>query len=203
MDTKAEVKRWLELNLPKALAVENNNYSMLLLLSTIDCFAQAWGGFPKKNVGENFCKFILEHTDNKSLGRVCPITLAYDFGISLHLQQGELLSYNDDRLEKLSQSLVAGLPEDKRDRAKERHQYVRLLYVLRSKLVHELNNPGTPIEFIDNKPTISSGIVDGQRVWTLNYPKQFIYELAKETIANYLDECKEVPMRKISLSWYE
>lgn len=203
MDKKESIKRWLDLNLPKALAVKNNNYSILLLLSTIDCFAQAWGGFPKSNVGDNFCKFILQHTEKRSLERVCPITLAYDYGLSLNLHRGELIPYDDDRLDQLSQDLVAGLPQHEKSKARKRHRYVKLLYVLRSKLVHELSNPGTPIEFIDNKPTMAHGFVDGQSVWTLNFPKQYIYELARETIANYVDKCDEVPSRKICLSWYE
>lgn len=203
MDVKNSARRWLEINLPKAMQVGNDYYTIILLLSTIDCFAQAWGGFPKRNVTDNFCNFVLQHTSNSEpLSRVCPVTLYYDYQLrDLPLHQGDLIPYDDAELNDLSNKLILGLPESERECASKKHRYVRLLYTLRSKLVHELSNPGTPIEFVDDKPTISSGIMDGKRVWTLNFPKLFIYELAQETIGNYLGECDSLPIRGLNLSW--
>lgn len=166
MGRKARIREWLKDNFNQALEVRNDNYSKILLLSTIDCFAQAWGGFPKYNASENFCEFVLSHTEKRiELNNICPITLSYDYNLNkINLIRGCLYSYDDSRVISLANSIIADIPEKDREKARGKHSYVRLLYVMRNKLVHELNDPGTKIEFMEDKPTISSGIIDEKQV---------------------------------------
>lgn len=208
---KEDIKAWLNINLSEACKLSNDNYSMLLMLSTIDCFAQAWGGFPKSNTNQNFCDFVLAHTTKaEDLKALCPITLYYQYSDALpplRLQTGSLIPYDSPKLRFMAGEYFRKLPKEEQKKAEEHHTYIKLLYVLRSKLVHELSNPGTPIEFVADKPTISCGrMFAGDKLadeyWTLNFPKKFVYELTWEVITNYLDECDEVPQREINLSWY-
>lgn len=201
------VKKWLDKNLPDANSLNNNNYGMILMLSTIDCFANVWGGFPNKNTKSNFCDFIINHTKYAAaLKQVCPVTLYYqyrDLLPELPLKQNSIIPFDDKQLVNLANEYLSILPGNKRTNAYNSHTYIALLYKFRSKLVHELRDLGTPIEFDAVKPVIASGITDGAKVWTLRFPKKFIYDLTWEVIENYLDECNELPDRPQNLSWYD
>ena len=206
-----DVRRWLDINLPRAMNVGNDNYATLLLLSTIDCFAQAWGNYPKNNNRDTFCSFVLKFSDLRDkLSAICPITLYYDYRDKYHFEEPRLMKsmiipYDSPVLSVISNEYMSLIPEEEAETVRKKHQYIRLIYRLRSKLVHELRYPGTPVEFNAEKPAITMGREKGEdeKFWTLSFPKQFIFHLAEDTINNYLDQCSELPAKGIDLSWYE
>lgn len=224
-------KEWAVKNIEIANGVPNGTFSITLLLTIIDSFAQAEYDYPpSKESNITFQKFVLSHTEKhrEYLERLCPVTLFYDyFGSSdvkeLPLTLGRLYSYYDPELSEAAETILQRIPAEQREHAQKRHTYVALLYRLRSKLVHELNPLGTPIEFISNIPSVALGTEygplkeDGTRkvtrqMWTLNFPRKYIYELTKEVIFHRIDACEEqgilpFPLsnepRRCELSWYD
>lgn len=207
-----DARNWVRINLDSAYNIPNVSYSKLLALATIDCFAQAWGHFPPANKSnDTFCNFVLSFSSKRdSLRKTCPITLYYEYEKELPdipLTQGRIYSYESSELEDLASDYLISLPEEERERVRKKHTYIKLLYLLRNKLVHELNHLGLPIEFLEDRPSVTFGRIDQKEVWSLNIPRAYIYNLAKETINNYLTECEkgncDLPLRGFSLSWYE
>ena len=140
-------KRWVETNLPDTLKLRNNSYSKILILSTIDCFAQMWGNYPQSRLNnENFCKFILRYSSQRTiLNQVCPVTLHYHYkkGKLLNLHEGQIYNWDDPILGEEAERILLEIEDEKeREKAKQKHTYIKLLYQLRSKVVHELDNIG-------------------------------------------------------------
>ena len=223
---------WAEKQLSVARQIPNKDFSIISLLALIDCFAQADADYPigGKLSKKAFCNFVLNHSSSysKILQHICPITLYYDYKDkynlpSLPFSPGELLPINDDRLQKAAENYLLCLPPDKKADSAQKHQYIMLLYQLRNKLVHEMNYLGLSVAMFSNYPSISCvsriGIDDlgkdigiQEQYWALNIPKDFIYQLAHETIFHRLEICKEkdnlpFPLtnepRKCELSWYD
>ena len=224
-------KEWAVKNIEIANSVPNGAFSIILLLTIIDSFAQAEYDYPPgKESSIAFQKFVLSHTEKhrEYLERLCPVTLFYDyFGSSdvkeLPLTLGRLYSYYDPEMSEAAETILHRIPEEQRERAYSKHKYIALLYRLRSKLVHELNPLGTPVEFISNIPSVAHGTEygpkkeDGTRdairqIWTLNFPRKYIYELTKEVVFHRIDVCEKqgilpFPLsnepRRCELSWYD
>ena len=90
---------------------------------------------------------------------------------------------------------------------------------MRNKLVHEFTSINMPINFYEDATeqiphmACESVIVSGQltfKKWSLHIPEQFVLEVAKEAIANYLQECEKtehIPFedihRECFYSWYD
>ena len=224
-------KEWAVNNIEIANSVPNVSFCITLLLTIIDSFAQAEYDYPPaKDSSITFQKFVLSHTEthHKYLERLCPVTLFYDYLATsdikeLPLTLGRLYSYCDSELTAAAEAILQRIPENQREQAKKRHTYIALLYRLRSKLVHELNPPGTPIEFFSNVPCVFQRIEyeppkgAGTRniikqMWTLNFPRKYVYELTKEVIFHRIDACEKqgtlpFPLsnepRKCELCWYD
>ena len=209
-------KEWVDYNLSAALTLSNNSYSKILILSTIECFAQMFGNYPKNRSNETFCKFVLRYSSQKDiLQRVCPITLHYHYAnnVPIGLIRHRIYSWEDEILVEEACRILDSITDEKVQKtARNKHSYIKLLYSLRSKLVHELDNLGTPIEFNKEMPSIASGKdISGDIIWTLNYPRQWLYNLAIETIHNFIGDCfihEELLCfldnpRNLKLTWYD
>lgn len=209
-------KEWVEHNLPVALQLRNDSYSKILILLTIDAFAQMWGNYPPscKN-NETFCNFIQRYSSQSLLfSQICPVTLQNHYcpNEQIKLKQGEIYSWDDPILAEEANRISLKIYDEKqREKAKGQHTYIKLLYQLRNKVVHELNNLGTKIEFREDIPTIVSGYDEHHKlIWTLNYPRQWLYNLAQETIFGFIDDCLKAEEllrfldneRTIDLTWY-
>lgn len=208
-------KEWVDYNLPIALKLMNNSYCKILILSTIESFAQMWGNYPKNRSNETFCNFVLKYSSQKDiLQKVCPVTLHYHYANNIEIKLEQYIyNWDDEVLAIEADRMLNSIPEDnKRAIAEKKHSYIKLLYSLRSKLVHELNNLGTPIEFSEDIPSVASGMdIDGNIIWSLNYPRQWLYNLAIETIYNFVNDCLENEKmlrfldnpRRTKLTWYD
>ena len=222
------VREWAAKNITEVSACPNPLFSRLLFLSIIDAFAQGSTEYKNKSNLDCFCQFVVKYSSEKSnLEKICPVTLYYDYsgkGYDLpriSFTEGMLIGYDEKFANEEAERILLSLPEEIRNEARKRHQYIKLLYRLRSKLVHELNAIGTPIEFEKDTPMISSGsLIDvdenGKIVttkhWTLNFPKDYLEKLKGECVFNYIDECYEqdkdpLPvnqeLRKCTYSWYD
>lgn len=214
------VRDWLSRNITLANSVENEAFSKILLLSIIDCFAQANSGYDVHHTSEAFCDFVLKYSSSQNtvLQYVCPVTLGYDYNLTPSLIDGRLYGIDDQSLAEEGERLLQMVPKEKRDKARRKHRYVGLLYATRNKLVHELNTLGHQIDFFDGKPSVAKGrridyaddkIVEVEE-WGFYFPKKYIYDLVIETVYAYLDHCDlekkliaPIETRKSRYAWYD
>ena len=209
-------KAWVEKNLLTTFKLTNESYGKLLIHSTIDCFAQMWGSYPPAGFNcATFCGFVLRYSSyNTIFKQICPTTLHYHYDKEnpIDLTLGEIYRWDDVALVSEANRILLNIKDEQlREEAKKKHTYIKLLYQQRNKLVHELDNIGTKIEFNNDVPSIASGMdINGKYIWTLNYPRKWLYNLAEETIFNFIDDCmhKEKRLRfldkerTIDLTWY-
>lgn len=110
-----------------------------------------------------------------------------------------------------------------KERYRERHKFISLLYKMRSKAVHELSSLGSEIKFdkddckklpyyrFAGRMYEKDGFVVSDNIYELVIPNEFIYDLALNCIDNYLEYCinqKRLPFknnsnfsRKVCLAW--
>ncbi len=235
-----KAEKWAIQNLSDIQYLKNENYQKLLILSTIDAFAQMWGNYPPAcKTNSNFCSFVLKYSSQSDLlKQTCPVTLYYNLKrqiwllkkkpsteevkppkkeITLQLEAGRIYRWDNPVLEKEANRIFQRLRNEFSDkdtprRTKNKHTYVRLLYQLRNKIAHEMNDVGAKFEFCQSVPSIASWHDEcGKTFWSLNFPRLWLYNLAEETIINFLDDClkAEEPLlflyneRTIDLAWYD
>ena len=209
-------KEWVKANLPITLKIQNESYGKLLIHATIDCFAQMCGNYPPSNFNsDTFCRFVLRYSSySKTFQQICPTTLHYHYDKEndIKLTRGRIYQWDDPELVEEANRILHNIKEEQlRKTAQKKHTYIKLLYQQRNKLVHELDNIGTKIEFSKDVPSIASGKdISSSTIWTLNYPKLWLYNLAQETIYNFIEDCmhNEKPLRFLdkerttNLTWY-
>lgn len=227
MDQSDELERiqaWVNGQFDAISQIAVENYRIVLLCSLIDTFAQEYSNYSRKNQ-ESFVKFLVtfggDYTDFLSM--VCPVTLYYDCfehndTVSLNFRQHHIYEADDYVVYLEAQRLLLLLPENSKRNAQEKHTYARLIYQIRNKLSHELKLPNMPINFLEDekfqRPHMASQskFENGHLTfsgWSLNIPENFIADVAKEAISNYLQNCKRldhVPFRqnrKCVWAWYD
>lgn len=228
MSYDSYAKEWFERNFTVAYQVPNEGFRRSLYLMLIESFAQMSTEYSMvKDNKKCFREFVLKYSSLRDeLLLVCPATLYYDYKDQYQLPKPDLFSgriyyYTEAHLCEEAERLLLCIPEEKREAARNRHQYVNLLYQMRSKLIHEQRLQGTGVNFSDTYPQVSSGFfpdVDENdeiiniQVTTLNFPEKYISSLTWETVENYLAECERedrnpIPpnfnSRKCELSWYD
>ena len=208
-------------------------HQLLVLFSLIDCFAQHNNHYRKKVTNTDiFCDFLLTYSSEKYkriLQSICPTTMYYQYiknnenqqkqnTIEINFIPGFLIFVSSDMAQRETNRLLCFLTAEEAKTAKKAHRIVNLLYRLRCKLSHELNRVDIGDIFGEiqetDEPYMASGteIIDvGQmeKVWRLAIPTNFVYNVAKEAITNYLNIQSEnenafidVAKRR-NLSWYE
>ena len=226
-----ETREWVEKQFKIIREIQNKNFSIILCLALIDCFAQAEAQYPLggHDAKTAFCDFVLKHSDSQRdvLQEVCPVTLYYDYKdeysfSSLPFVSGEILLINEEKLQETARKYLLCLPNDIRAKAREKHQYIKLLYQLRNKLIHEMNPLGNIYSMVSNYPSICSYVKVREKdlwteeplqdFWTVSFPKEYVFQLSYKTIIHRLDNCKQektlpFPLskepRKCELCWYD
>lgn len=243
---------FLEDKLEEANSISNEIFKCVALFTIIDSLAMEVNDYTSRNAKEAFTDFVIKYQNKYDfLENIEPVTLYYDYEdkikdrvldeelyelykipglkekeINLN-EYGVIDSYTVPEFMKsgLSERLLSLIEkqEGSDNWYKKNHQFINLLYKMRSKAVHELGYLGLedPVERRDNKripyyrEVIKSYIEDKQvktyKIYELVIPNQFIYDLAKNCINNYLDDCKETKrypyknndgvLRKVYLSW--
>ncbi len=222
-----KVKQWVKTQIKEIQKCKSETHRRILILCLIDAFAQHCAEYCKKNNAEIFSDFLLKYNikHNEILSSVCPATLYYDCfdkqNLELKLMKSKIYSADEKRLICEATRLLNLLPEADKIKYRERHKYVRLLYAMRNKLLHELVQIGAPIDFFTDAenplPHIVSQLSFDEHnefvsIWTLYIPEGFIIEVAQDAISNYLQEClnKDVmpfknnsSNRKCLNAWYD
>lgn len=215
--------------------IEEKYFQLLCLFSLIDSLAQEYSNYSRGQEQRKFTNFVLEFQKKWDfLECTDPITLYYDVQEHLNdsvnldfLTEGNVYSpihmIKSGMTEKIIDCLEAkGLQNI--DDYKRKHRYVDLLYKMRSKLTHELSTSGSvssmglgetePLPYyvsVSRVYSIDENIIEDD-IWELVVPVEFIEQLLKDCLGNYLDYCKDTQRdpfsnnkfeRKFRLAWYD
>lgn len=217
--------------------------SMILIM--LDSLAQNYRGYPPggQKSKQAFYDFIIDFSGNKwgIWESVDPVTLYYRLTLSDDIplngspvlrcvDQANIYYPHSDGFKENAEELLALIEdENKRGTLMKDHQYVSLLYRLRSKLVHELNMPSplfsrTEVESDGQLPyyynigggldisTFDEDIANMKTTWHLVFQPEFLELVFRECLCNYLLDCKKKELdpffsndadRSFYLSWYD
>lgn len=231
----AEVQKHYEDRIKSINKIEEKYFQLLCLFSLIDSLAQEYSNYSRGQEQKKFTIFVLKFQNKwEFLEHTDPITFYYDVqehlddAINLDLlTEGNVYSpsymIKSEMTEKIVTCLEAkGLQNI--DDYKRKHRYVDLLYKMRSKLSHELSTSGSvsPMGLGELEPlpyyvsvsrvySIDEAIIEDD-IWELVVPVEFIEQLLKDCLGNFLDYCKETQRdpfsnnkfeRKFRLAWYD
>ncbi|MHC1695811.1 MAG: hypothetical protein AB9835_11205 [Eubacteriales bacterium] len=227
-----EIRNYYNDRIKSAKTIDDKYFQALCLYSLIDSLAQEYSNFSEKQQSKCFIDFALKFNKRFSfLNTIDPVTLYYD--VQEHLNKEVNLDniksgyiYNPNEIiefgisQKIIDDLKSKIPEKEVCKYINNHKYVNLLYKMRSKLAHESITPGY-IFSLKGKMSlpfyISSSMYDEingniyvHKFWELIIPIEFIENLLRECLENYLLFCKESkkdPLsynirRKCILAWY-
>ena len=231
----AEVWNHYDKRIDSICKINEKYFQLLCLFSLIDSLAQEYSNYSLGQEQRKFTNFVLEFQKKWNfLECMDPITLYYDVQEHLNdvvnlnfLTEGNVYSpsymIKSDMTEKIVTCLEAkGLQNI--DDYKRKHRYVDLLYKMRSKLSHELSTSGSisPMGLGEKEPlpyyisvsrvySIDDEIIEDD-IWELVVPVEFIEQLLRDCLCNYLSFCKEKQRdpfsnnkfeRKFRLAWYD
>lgn len=217
----------------------------LCMFSVVDCFAQEWAEYPSHGNSKAFCDFVMRFQDRYDFfSKIEPITLYYCVETIIEktvlfpgMDPEPVVNVDDIGIiepftkvvdSKFSKDLLAYIQQNCDEKLCSRlfkeHSVVRLLYQMRSKIVHELSGLGSENKWDKNDKKVEpyyrdmgrmyvyDGNVISDDVYELVFPVSFIRSLAENCIYNYLDICmiehrypfsREWPKRNMTLCWYD
>lgn len=227
-----EVRKYLRTRFEMIDTIDDNYFKAICYFAIIESFAQEFGNYEKTSTAA-FCDFVLRFQSSYVfLDKLDPVTLFYDFEDDLK-NDFDLQFLNDKESYNVIHAIVHGhademkkflLHHGKDEKRINKHQYVRLLYSLRSKLSHELSSHNgmlsTNCHLLPNFPyyvsTTRSYCMDDipkiDNVWEPVFPVGFIKKLTAECIDKYLEfsiQNKNDPFendtftRKSKIAWYD
>lgn len=242
----AEIRTYLEQELADIDSLKNTTLQNICMFALIDCLAQEEANYPWDS-STAFRQFVLKYQKQCNyMEKVEPVTLYYhieelieeappysgavpekiisldDLGYVFGVKVEEILAKSKskeilDYLEKKQGKSFA------KKKASE-HQFISLVYRMRSKAVHEMSGlgeswtlrqsffPTTPFyrncsrTYVKEKNIVSDDAIE------LVIPTPFIRSILVDCINGYLNECKvskRFPFcnndlaRKVTLSWYD
>lgn len=217
---------WVESQLKEIRDMKYEKHRLILICSLVDSFAQYVAGYNLQANAKHFSDFVLRYSSvyTECLEAVCPATMFYDCQDrwpneeELKLPSDMIIYVDGEKNKAESDRLLSMLPEKDRDKIREKHQYARLIYAMRNKLVHEMILIGCPVDFIteDSDPiphmVMEYSMNTGEKHWTLRMSERFVFEVAENAIMNYLAECEqngvmplsmEIKKRKCYYAWYD
>lgn len=220
-----QTSEWVNSKLQEISRIETEAFRKILYYSLIDSFVQTWKGYSSNTGAKEFGSFLVTFSDEYRdvLQKVCPVTLYHHYSDKfafgkLRLSCGALLLADSEEAQKESDRLLMLITDEKeRKRAYDKHQYCRLMYAERSKLVHELTPIGMPIDFDEPLPHMVLGgrPLNGTPAddsWQLKIPEKFVILVLQDTINGYLRYCEQngiAPFknnarnRKCRSAWYD
>ena len=212
-----QIRQWRDGQVYALSRVESEVYQRILITACIDAFVQHQDSVyairkQGKRVSDRkaFSSFLQQYVTDEQclewLQLVCPTTLYYDYqedfhskGINLKLQLHRIYAADDPEAIAESERLLALLPENKQESAREKHQYSALIYQMRNKLVHEMTYVGCNANFFteDSDPVPHMVVLSRHEhnklipyKWTLHIPLKLLMLCLRESSENYLNECQ-------------
>lgn len=231
----AEVQKHYEERIESIRKIEEKYFQLLCLFSLIDSLAQEYSNYSRGQEQKKFTIFVLEFQNKwEFLEHTDPITFYYDVqehlddAINLDfLTEGNVYSPSNMIKSEMTEKIVTCIEAkglQNIDDYKRKHRYVDLLYKMRSKLSHELSTSGSvsPMGLGETEAlpyyvsvsrvySINEDIIEDD-IWELVVPVEFIEQLLKDCLGNFLDYCKETQRdpfsnnkfeRKFRLAWYD
>lgn len=216
---------------------------LICMFALLDCLAQERANYPKDSK-KAFCEFVMAYQKQCDyMECVEPITLYYhvedlieesvlvpglppEKQITLGylyrqpVQQIITSSKAQEILDYIAKQKGAEFAEKK----KREHQFISLIYRMRSKAVHEMSGLGESTSFIQHlmpqepyyhdvaRGYVLNGNVVSDDVYELVIPNAFIRNILQDCVNGYLQECMEQKrfpfdnndmLRKHRLSWYD
>ena len=242
----AETRNFLRNELSEIDKIEDATLQLIVIFSLIDRLAQEQANYPS-DFKKAFCEFILKHQKQCDyLEKVEPVTLYYH--VEEFIEESELVpnfppekEISLDTLGNLyyvtvKSTLSKGKAKEILDYIEKKkgvdfahkmikeHQFISLIYRMRSKAVHEMSGLGETIsrrnELCPKEPyyiDMSRMYVQGEDVVSddvieLIIPNIFLRNILEDCIEGYLKDCAEdnrFPFsnnhitRKFRLSWYD
>ena len=181
--------------------VNNWKYQMICLFSLMDSFAQEVAGYPSYGNKDAFCSFVKKY--DKTFPYWDEVDTVSFFYTHRDLFKGnDPTSFMNDGAVYYCQQLVDRQEHDLFDyvdptkyrKELDKHQYKMLFYILRNKLVHELDTPNGVMSTAKELTPfyISFSIITSKNqmdTWALTFPRGFVEQVVKSSINNYLDQC--------------
>ncbi len=231
------VREWRDGQIDAISKIESEVYQRILITACIDAIVQHQEyvytrrrqgkvGSARNDISAFLQKYVVEEPYHEWLRLVCPTTLYYDYYDDLFqtkLKLNPLLKYGADDTVAIQEAerLINLLPEDKQEKAREKHQYSALIYQMRNKLVHEMSYVGADAIYFTEKSkkipqmAIMKYTVDNKTIlhkWVLHIPVNLLMYCLKESTDNYLNECQSLqkhplgdydPFRKSIFAFYD
>lgn len=221
----SEVENWINERMCEADKISDWKFRLLCYYSILDAFVQEYFNYDKEHNRVNFINFIRKYQSKYSfLDEVDPVTLYYHY--KKEIADTTVLNFMDKDKEYLVSEIqqipnwrnIKGLLGDNKC---NKHKYIELMYQLRNKLVHEFTTPDgvMGINLYDKGKTepyyVSCEALEGNGnfvcYWYLTFSPQFICDLTRNVINNYLTDCKKNNCdpfknnisRKMRLAWYD
>lgn len=218
-------KQWFLRQIKQIENYPSEAHRFIILISTIECFAQQSSGFSHQNM-RYFVEFLHRYSAkyNDVLKELCPISIYYHYfegkeNIDLLLNPGTIYSAGSSESGLEANRLFNMLPEDEKAAVRQKHSYAGLIYQLRNKLVHEFLSLNMPINFKEGysyQPPHMAFECSNEACshipgrWALHIPEDFVKKVAIDAVDCYLNECLEKKMipfcqtsRKCYAAWYD
>ena len=239
------VRDYLEKELSAIDQITNPTMQLICMFSLLDSLAQERANYPWDSK-KAFCDFLLAHQKQCDyLECVEPVTLYYRVEENIEktvLLPGfppekkislDSLGYLDFHLVK--ETIASGKAQEILDyiaqkkssqfaeKKRQEHQFISLIYRMRSKAVHEMSGLGETSfyrEYLPKEPYyrdvgrgyVLNGDIVSDDICELVIPNAFIRNILQDCVDGYLNECKELKRfpfennritRKHRLSWYD
>ncbi len=197
LGVRTEVNRQLEI----ISEVNDWKYQMICLFSLLDSFAQDIADYPTYKSRDAFCEFVAKYDNTFPYwNEIDTVSFFYKHGDLFvgydptgFMTDGAVY-YCGEIIKRQSQDLFRYVEMDEHISELNKHRYKMLFYILRNKLVHELNTPngimGTAKD--ENPFYISFSIITDKEqkdTWALTFPCGFVKRVVSSSIDNYLDYC--------------
>lgn len=231
----AEIQKHYEDRIESIRNIKEKYFQLLCYFSLLDSLAQEYSNYSQEKEHQKFASFILLFQNKWDfLEHIDPVTLYYDVQEYLDdsfnldsLTEGNVYSPScliDNGMTEKIVDCLASKGVQNIEGYKRKHRYVNLLFKMRSKISHELSTPASvsamglgetePLPYymsVSRVYSIDENIIQDD-IWELVIPVEFIEELVRECLGNYLDYCKERQRdpfsnnkfeRKFRLAWYD
>lgn len=244
MNSIKEVRDYLYKELNIIDKIEDETLQSICMFSIIDCMAQEQSNYPQNKCKKVFCDFVSKHQKQCDYMKLVePITLYYrvEENIEEKMYTHKIPREKEINLESLGNLdfvLVKDVIHSNKTEEildylkkkeiniykKEEHEFVSLIYRMRSKAVHEMSRHGKENCCFDQELPdepyyrqvmrgykLEESIVLDEVV-ELIIPNKFIRKILVDCIEGYIAECienKREPFsnnrltRKFRLSWYD